>query len=111
MRAVPAWRDKLMELGLLALLVAVMYILQLGCPILRLTGVPCPGCGMTRACLAVLRGDFAQAFRLHAMVFALPLLLLLFLYDGKPFRAQWINVTLMVLVGAGFAANWVFHLI
>lgn len=28
------------------------------CPFLQLTGKPCPGCGMTRACLALLRGDF-----------------------------------------------------
>jgi hypothetical protein len=29
--------------------------------------VPCPGCGMTRATLALLRGDFAQATAVHPL--------------------------------------------
>lgn len=34
-----------------------------------LVGAPCPGCGMTRACLALLRGDAGAAWRLHPAVF------------------------------------------
>jgi hypothetical protein len=34
-----------------------------------LLGAPCPGCGMTRACLALARGDAAAAWRLHPAVF------------------------------------------
>jgi hypothetical protein len=29
--------------------------------------IPCPGCGMTRAALSLLHGDFAQAFGLHPL--------------------------------------------
>jgi hypothetical protein len=36
------------------------------CPILAATGVPCPGCGLTRATLALVRGDFYQSFQIHA---------------------------------------------
>jgi hypothetical protein len=32
------------------------------CPFHALTGVPCPGCGVTRAALAFFRGDLAAAF-------------------------------------------------
>jgi hypothetical protein len=35
------------------------------CPFLHATGVPCPGCGASRACAALLRGRFRDAFRLH----------------------------------------------
>ncbi len=30
------------------------------CPFLQVTGAPCPGCGMTRSCLAFLQGDFPE---------------------------------------------------
>ena len=36
------------------------------CPFLAATGIPCPGCGLTRATMALVRGDFAQSFQIHA---------------------------------------------
>jgi len=36
------------------------------CPIRAATGVPCPGCGLTRATLELLRGDLAGSLRTHA---------------------------------------------
>ncbi len=36
------------------------------CPFLSLTGLPCPGCGLTRSCGCLLRGDLAQSFSWHA---------------------------------------------
>lgn len=38
-----------------------------------LVGAPCPGCGMTRACLLLFQGDPAESLRLHPL--ALPALL------------------------------------
>ena len=42
-----------------------------GCPTLRLWGIPCPGCGVTRAWLAFLSGDFKIAVTYN--LFFLPL--------------------------------------
>lgn len=36
------------------------------CPFLSLTGLPCPGCGLTRSCGCLLRGDLAQSVSYHA---------------------------------------------
>ena len=36
--------------------------LWLPCPFHALTGLECPGCGVTRMCLALLRLDFAGAW-------------------------------------------------
>lgn len=36
------------------------------CPFLNLTGVPCPGCGLTRACMLLARGDVQGSIRFHA---------------------------------------------
>jgi hypothetical protein len=43
------------------------------CPVHALTGHDCPGCGMTRALLALAQGDPVASFRQHP--FALPVLL------------------------------------
>jgi hypothetical protein len=37
------------------------------CPFANLTGHPCPGCGLTRAALALARLDVATAVRLHPL--------------------------------------------
>ncbi len=36
------------------------------CPILSATGVPCPGCGLTRAVMQLLHGDVAASLQTHA---------------------------------------------
>ena len=45
------------------------------CPVWKLTGLLCPGCGVTRMCLALLRLDVAAAWRANAaLLLALSLL-------------------------------------
>lgn len=45
------------------------------CPFWQLTGFLCPGCGVTRMCLALLRLDLAGAWRANAaLLLALPVL-------------------------------------
>ena len=111
MRPVPRLRQRLLFTALLALIILGMYLLQTGCIIQRIVGIPCPGCGMTRAALTLLRGDVPGALRLHGMVWSLPVLLLLYLYDGRLLRIRWMNRALWVLLGAGFALNWARHFI
>ncbi len=41
------------------------------CPMAGLLGIPCPGCGLSRATLAALRGDFSEAYHYHPLVFVL----------------------------------------
>jgi Protein of unknown function (DUF2752) len=36
------------------------------CPIFHITGIPCPGCGMSRAIMLLLRGDLRGSLRYHA---------------------------------------------
>ena len=44
----------------------VWHLPGMPCPVARLFGIPCPGCGASRACGALLRGHWREAFWLHA---------------------------------------------
>lgn len=41
------------------------------CPMASVLGIPCPGCGLTRATLALAQGQVRLAFALHPLVFVL----------------------------------------
>jgi hypothetical protein len=41
------------------------------CPMASVLGVPCPGCGLTRATLALAHGDLLHALELHPLVLVL----------------------------------------
>ncbi len=41
------------------------------CPLASVFGVPCPGCGLTRATLALAHGDLQHALELHPLVLVL----------------------------------------
>lgn len=69
-------------LGALAYASALLF--GWNCPIKYLTGVPCPGCGLSRALAALLRLDFRTALRFHPMVFVLPPVVLYALFGKKP---------------------------
>lgn len=65
-------RNLLLGAAALALAVAGFYILAqrgigIACPFYRLTGLQCPGCGNSRAALALLRLDLPAAFGYNPM--------------------------------------------
>lgn len=62
------------QLALIALLAVGVFgaLILLGiyqCPVYGILGIPCPGCGMSRAAMAMLRGDIALAFAMNPGLF------------------------------------------
>ena len=75
-----------------AAMVLMVYILDIGCMVKYLFGVPCPGCGLTRAWLAVFRGDFSAAFAWHPLFWAAPVFIIWgVLYNGAVFKKRIYN--------------------
>lgn len=79
----------------------------LPCPFRTLTGFLCPGCGVSRLCLALLRGDLAGAWAANlALCLALPPVAALLVWRGVGYvkgrgPARWENqvwLTLAVLL-------------
>lgn len=79
-------RERLPVLLVLGGAAAALYLSGIGCPFRFLFGVSCPGCGMTRACLALVRtGSLSAAMRLHPLVVLLPPGTLYLLLAKRPY--------------------------
>lgn len=63
------------------------------CPLHAATGLPCPGCGMTRAMGSVWHGAFADALGLHPFVALLWPLAAVVTLSAPLSRAQWERAT------------------
>ena len=71
-------RKKVIKIALVIFLIGATYavaVLIIGagipCPFRAVTGLDCPGCGVSRMFLSLFRLDFASAFRYNAAVLCL----------------------------------------
>ena len=58
--------------GVITACALVLYFMDIGCIIRFVTGVACPGCGLTRAWLCALHLDFAAALAFHPLFWLVP---------------------------------------
>ena len=86
--------------------VIICYKINFSCIIYKITGIPCLGCGMTRALLSSLQGNISEAFDYHIMFWSIPLLYWYFIFDGKLFKKKWLNNNILILIIIGFLINW-----
>jgi hypothetical protein len=82
------------------ILIGVFFLVWgLPCPIKYLTGIACPGCGMTRALRAVVRLDFSAAFYYHPLWILLPVLGILYFILQRKKAQRYVNLLWMVACG------------
>ena len=92
------------------------------CTFHNLTGLPCPGCGLSRSLVSAVHGDFAASLTFHRLgLLTLVYILLQFLYrmgllispalaKGVFGSGRILNRGL-ILLGILFAVNWIFSLL
>lgn len=110
---VPKLKRSLVNAGLIFLYLAVvlaLYFLGVPCLFKAAFGIPCPGCGMTHAFLALLKLDFKAAFRYNAMIFVLPFVAAFLVLPFDFFRSKKMT-PVWIAIGALFIANWIVKLI
>lgn len=85
-----------------------LHVTGIGCPIKFVTGVSCPGCGMTRAWLSALGGRLDLALAYHPLFWVLPLVFLLAaLRDRMPRRGF---VVASICIAAALLVVWALRL-
>ena len=72
------------------------------------TGLQCPGCGLTRASLAILRGDIPGAISFNALIFTAPIFVGAY-YLAK--RSKFANVIISILLSFAAIATLGFFLV
>lgn len=93
---------------LIGFIALVLFYAVVGCPLRFFFGLCCPGCGMTRATLAMLRLDFAGAFYCHPLVFTMPVCAIIVLLRKKiPIKAYNVLLTLTVIA---FSVVYIYRL-
>jgi len=92
------------------------------CIFKNLTGLPCPGCGLTHAFTEAVRGDFTASLRYHRL--GLPILFYIFLQFVlslsiiviRKYRSRLLSIGYhlnkgLIVLAALLLINWIFTLI
>ena len=99
-------------IAVMGVLAALMLLDIYRCPFKAVTGIPCPGCGMTRAVLSACKGDFRGAFYYHPLwIVAVPLVLVEVLnaMGGIKIPAK-VNNMILIIAGILLLAVYIIRL-
>ena len=74
-------------------------LLQVNIPCLfrTITGIPCPGCGLTRAYISAFHGDLKTAWYFHPLWWTIPILVIVALKVKNQRIVTWVMVLFMIV--------------
>lgn len=86
-------------------------LFRFGCLWKRILGIPCMGCGFTRAMLCMIRLDLRGAWHYHPMYWSIFVFALFFRNKGKPFKNNEVNIYILIVIFFLFWVTWIVRLI
>lgn len=84
------------------------------CVYKNLFGIPCPGCGMTRSYLHLLKGEWKEAFYDHPLFILVPVIVvlsILMLKQGLSKRAHRILSVALLVIAAVFILMYIYRMV
>lgn len=92
------------------IITSILFIISIiiyQCPIRLITGIECPGCGLTNAVLCALRLDFKSAFSSHPL-FLIPMVTVIYLLlRNKLSLPKAVEITIGILFIMSFVLFYV----
>jgi hypothetical protein len=101
------------KIAALAIFFFIIFILGWLCPFYYTTGIPCPGCFMTRAIKFLITGDFGHMLLFHPfapVIVSLAIGGVIYYAVKRTFDTRLCRVTIYV-VGGGMIVFWLYRLI
>lgn len=81
------------------------------CPLNLFLGISCPGCGMTRAYIALLNFDLMKAFEWYPL-FPIPIIVVVYMFFRKKLvKLHKYELKMVVAISLWFIVTWVIRLL
>ncbi|MDO5519905.1 MAG: DUF2752 domain-containing protein [bacterium] len=98
--------SSLLVLGILYGVWLIKTDIGIPCPIRTITGLRCPGCGISHMCMALIQGNFTEAYHANRILFCLlPVfivegihLILRYIKQGNKPLSKWDNWLMYCLI-------------
>ena len=103
--------------GLIYYILNKFFNISIPCPIYKITGLYCPGCGVTRMCVSLINLDFCSAFHNNQLIFlSIPIFIIFgvvqtvkYIKTGKNslnrFQEYFLYIYIIVLILFGVLRN------
>ena len=89
----------------------ILSYLKVPCFFLMLFHIPCPGCGITRAFISLLKLNIKDAVFYNPCIFLMPLFFLYFWQNGVVFKNKTLNRIILIFSFILFLMRYLLHIL